>query len=196
MRKRILRIILATLSIMVLMLTAGISAVAAGNGTNDGTGKVNSRVGDAQITPLSDEEISWLTYMREEEKLARDVYIYLYDEYESRIFNNIAASEQKHMDAIKTLLDRYGISDPAAGKGMGEFINTDIQALYVKLTADGSISLEEALKAGIFIEETDIQDLEKGISTTTHKDIRNVYSNLLRGSLNHLDAFQSELAKL
>jgi len=55
----------------------------------------------------------WLTYIREEEKLARDVYLYLYDMWGSSIFDNISVSEQAHMDAIKTLIDRYGLDDPA-----------------------------------------------------------------------------------
>ncbi len=65
---------------------------------------------------LSEAEINSLTYMREEEKLARDVYVYLHDMYGSPIFDKISVSEQTHMDAIKTLLDRYGIPDPVAGQ--------------------------------------------------------------------------------
>src|SRR4030042_6160303 len=70
-------------------------------------------VGYVQAAVLTDEEIYWLTYMREEEKLARDVYIYLFDMYGSRIFGNISVSEQRHMDALKTLIDKYDIDDPA-----------------------------------------------------------------------------------
>ncbi len=61
---------------------------------------------------LSQEEIDDLVYLREEEKLARDVYLHLYNTWGQWIFENIAASEQQHMDAVKTLLDRYGIHDP------------------------------------------------------------------------------------
>lgn len=149
----------------------------------------------AQADGLTDTEKSWLSYMREEEKLARDVYLFLYDKWQSRIFKNISGSEQTHMDAIKTLLDRYGIPDPAAGKGPGEFTNLELQALYNELILDGSVSLVDALHVGIFIEETDIDDLEAGIASTTHKDIKTVYSNLLGGSLNHLEAFNSNLAR-
>ena len=152
-------------------------------------------VGYVQAQGLSDEEINWLTYMREEEKLARDVYLFLYDKWHSRIFKNIAVSEQTHMDAIKTLLDRYGIPDPAADKGPGEFTNSQLQVLYDELIQDGSVSLIDALEVGVFIEETDIDDLNAGIASTTHKGIKIVYSNLLAGSLNHLNAFNSNLAR-
>jgi hypothetical protein len=152
-------------------------------------------VGYVQAAGLSEAEKYWLTYMREEEKLARDVYLFLYDTWHSRIFKNISGSEQRHMDAIKTLLDRYGIPDPAAEKGRGEFTNPELQALYNELIQDGSVSLVDALEVGVFIEETDIEDLNAGIASTTHKDIKTVYSNLLQGSLNHLKAFNSNLAR-
>jgi hypothetical protein len=153
-----------------------------------------SSVGNVQAVDLTATEKYWLTYMREEEKLARDVYLFLYDKWNSRIFTNISASEQTHMDAIKTLLVRYGIPDPAADKGQGEFTNQELQDLYNDLIQQGSISLVEALKVGVFIEETDISDLNEGIASTRRKDIKTVYSNLLQGSLNHLKAFVSNLA--
>jgi hypothetical protein len=151
-------------------------------------------VGLVQAVELTDTEKSWLTYMREEEKLARDVYIFMYEKWGSQIFSNISVSEQSHMDAIKTLLDRYGIPDPAAGKGPGVFTNQDLQDLYNALIEDGSVSLVEALEVGVVIEETDIDDLNAGIASTKRKDIRTVYNNLLQGSLNHLKAFVSNLA--
>jgi hypothetical protein len=144
---------------------------------------------------LSDAEVDWLVYMREEEKLARDVYVFLYEKWHSRIFNNISLSEQKHMDAIKTLLDRYGIPDPAEGKGPGEFFNQEINILYNELIVRGSSSLEEAFNVGVVIEAEDISDLEAAYEETDHKDIGTVYLNLLAGSANHLRAFVSHLSK-
>jgi len=152
-------------------------------------------VGYVRAAVLTDEEIYWLTYMREEEKLARDVYIYLFDMYGSSIFGNISVSEQRHMDAIKTLLDRYGIDDPAAGNEEGIFDDGFLGDLYKTLIDAGSASLVDALKVGVFIEVTDIDDLQAGIASTTRRDIKKVYSNLLRGSYNHFDAFCSNLTK-
>lgn len=146
--------------------------------------------------PLSEAEIQDLVYMREEEKLARDVYIALYNTWKTRIFKNIATSEQTHMDAIKVLLDRYGIPDPAAGKPAGEFTNQELQNLYDELVQDGRRSLMEAMKTGVTIEEKDIADLQEAISQTTHRDVKLVYKNLLSASNNHLKAFISQLARL
>ena len=127
--------------------------------------------------------------MREEEKLARDVYVTLYAKWGLRMFNNISSAEQRHTNAIVTLLNRYGIVDPAAGNAVGVFTNPDLQALYDKLIAQGSTSSAEALKVGVFVEQTDIQDLKTHIAETTKADILQVYNNLLRGSQNHLRAF-------
>ena len=150
--------------------------------------------GGGQATPLTDDEKYWMTYMREEEKLARDVYLSLGARWNLPIFTNIAQSEQVHMDSVKTILDRYGIPDPAAGKAQGAFTDPALQNLYNDLIAQGSASPVEALKAGVIVEETDIADLNKALATTEKNDIRTVYNNLLQGSMNHLNAFQSNLA--
>jgi hypothetical protein len=151
---------------------------------------------------LTAEEINWLTYIREEEKVARDVYRFLYDKWQSRIFKNISNSEQTHMDAVKTLLDRYGITDPVGQNTdpLGQdleavFFNQNLQAMYDELIDAGSVSLVDALEVGVAIEETDIADLTAAIASTTHNDIKTVYGNLLLGSLNHSDAFIANLAK-
>lgn len=132
--------------------------------------------------------------MREEEKMARDVYTYMYNKWGGQIFYNIITSEQKHMDAVKTLLDRYGVADPAANTPAGVFTNPELQTLYNQLIAQGNVSYVEALQAGVFIEETDINDLNTAIAATKRRDIKNVYNNLLLGSQNHLKAFVSNLA--
>jgi hypothetical protein len=147
----------------------------------------------AASSDLSTEEITGLLLMREEEKLAHDVYTVLYEAWNLRIFENIASSEQTHTDAVKALLDAYGILDPAAGEAIGEFVNADLQALYDELVTQGSQSLGEALKVGAAIEEIDILDLEEQLAHTDNADIRAVYENLMKGSRNHLRSFTSTL---
>jgi len=133
--------------------------------------------------------------MREEEKLARDVYLRLYDLWNINIFKNIAASEQTHTDAIKALLDSYSLDDPMSNDENGVFANDDLQALYNQLVDQGSQSLEDALKVGAAVEEIDILDLEKYIAQTDNADIQMVYENLLKGSRNHLRSFAETIQK-
>jgi len=148
-----------------------------------------------RVVPLSEEEIAGLLFMREEEKLARDVYITLGAQWPVNAFTNIATSEQSHMDAILTLLTRYGIADPVAGLGVGEFATEPFQTLYADLIAQGSASLVAALGVGAQIEEIEILDLEARIPVTTHADVQRVYGNLEQASENHLRAFVTQLAR-
>jgi len=157
-----------------------------GNANGDGTGITSIPASD-----LSNDEAIGLLYMREEEKLARDVYNTLYGIWGQPTFQNIAASEQAHMDEVKQLLDRYGLADPALAPG--QFSDPTLQALYNQLVAQGSVSLADALKVGAAIEEIDIIDLQTRIAQTDNADIQWVYNNLMSGSVNHLNSFTSVL---
>lgn len=140
---------------------------------------------------LTADETSSLLYMYEEEKMARDVYNALYALWGQQTFQNIAVSEQAHMDAVKTLLDRYGIAAPSTAAG--SFTNSTLQSLYDSLMATGSQSLADALKVGATIEEVDILDLDARLAQTTNADIQLVYTNLMNGSFNHLRNFVNAL---
>jgi len=142
---------------------------------------------------LSQAEVDSLIFMREEEKLARDVYLALYDIWGLSIFQNIANSEQSHMNAVGNLLATFNLPDPADTSSAGEFTNTELQGLYNELIEMGEQSLADALKVGAAIEEIDILDLEDSLEITEDSSIQRVYENLLKGSKNHLRAFTSTL---
>jgi len=143
-------------------------------------------------TDLTDAEKEGLQLMREEEKLAHDVYIFLYDQWGLPAFRNISNAETRHFDAVGYLLENFEIIDPALSE-MGKFQNKDITFLYDSLTQKGSESMVEALKVGAFIEEFDIADLQKLLALNNDSIIEGVYQNLLRGSNNHLRAFTGQL---
>ena len=147
---------------------------------------------------LSDEEIAALTLMREEEKLARDVYQSLYEKWDVQVFSNIARAEQRHMDAVLCLIERYGLADPVGDNGLGEFQNTALQGLHENLLGQGVESLEAALAVGATIEDLDILDLMQNIEDPEidNKDVLAVFNNLMKGSRNHLRAFTRTLEKL
>lgn len=145
---------------------------------------------------LSQDEIDAILYMREEEKLARDVYLSMYDLYGSIIFSNIANSEQTHMDAVKLLIDKYNLTDPVGNDTRGVFQNQDLQQLYNVLIANGSKSLTDALTVGGIIEEVDIIDLDNWKTKVDNEDILYVFDLLISGSENHLRAFTNQLKNL
>jgi rhodanese-related sulfurtransferase len=138
---------------------------------------------------LSDKEIKGLIQMREEEKLARDVYTTLGSVWGMKIFSNIASSEQTHTDAVKTVLVKYGIKDPVVDNTVGVFVSKDMQDLYNKLVAQGKLSLLDALIVGATVEDLDIRDLEVLKKETKNQDILVTYNNLQKGSRNHIRAF-------
>ncbi len=143
---------------------------------------------------VSAEETAGLVKMREEEKLARDVYQVLADKWQLPVFSRIAGSEQRHMDAVKSLLDKYEISDPISDSTVGVFTDPGLLALFEELTAKGEQSLIDALQVGATIEDLDIFDLEEFIAQADNEDIKTVYQNLLKGSRNHLRAFWYQLS--
>lgn len=141
-----------------------------------------------------DQEKASLRFLREEEKLARDVYRTLYNEWEVRALDNIASSEDTHTSAVRLLLNRYGISDPVVGQPDGSFSNSDLQALHDSLVTAGQESEVEALKVGAAVEEIDLIDLNEDLDTfVDNEDITLVYENLAKGSRNHLRAFTRAL---
>jgi hypothetical protein len=162
------------------------------NGTRNGGGNCLLLQSSATAQPLSTAEEEHLMLLREEEKLARDAYQVLYANWGVRIFNNIAASEQRHFDAVGILIERYGLTHPAQPTA-GVFTNLDLQQLYNDLIAKGNVSLLDALQVGVAIEEKDIEDLKAAMAITDNRDVLRVYSNLLDGSLNHLSAFESHM---
>lgn len=145
-------------------------------------------------TTITEVERQYLTFLREEEKMARDVYTTLLAKYPSMtFFSNISGSEQKHMDAVLGLLNTYNLTDPVGGNSAGVFTNTDIQQLYNTLVAKGNISELDAVIVGLTIEDMDIYDLENGLADITQEDIRTVYTNLIKASKNHMREFYSQL---
>ncbi len=144
---------------------------------------------------LTPTEIEAIKYMAEEEKLAYDVYNKLAEMYPNvPIFANIAKTEATHVKAVLNLAEKYGI--PIKLGAPGQFNNTHIQELYDQLVKEGSKGLEEALKVGALIEETDIKDLQEWIAKVQHEDIKQVFECLMMGSRNHLRSFVSTLEKM
>ncbi len=180
-------------------VTAG-NGLGAGNEACDGTGQHQGgghgegggQVPAFAIGEISPSEADGLAFMREEEKLARDVYLTLYDLWGLQPFTNIASSEQTHTDAVKALLEMYDLADPVVDDSIGVFVNADLQALYDQLVETGSASLADALTVGAAVEEIDILDLIEYIEGTEEANLEFVYENLLAGSENHLRAFVSQ----
>ena len=151
---------------------------------------------DAVIVPVNDQEKSDLIFLREEEKLAHDVYIYAFRKYNNSTFSNIANSEQSHTNSVLNLLTQRNISDPAANLKEGEFLNQDLQAIYNSLVATVDSSENHALIVGATIEDLDLNDIHHFYANTTNSEILLVYDRLTCGSRNHMRSFTKQLTNL
>lgn len=182
------------ISMMAIVFTSSILLTACG-------GDSDSDLLTDSSEALSSEEVAGLLFMREEEELARDLYLDIYEAKDSRltIFKNISdKAETKHAEAVRVLLLKYGIDDPSTGE-RNTYTDATLQALYDQLIniAVGSDDLA-ALRVGALVEETDIADLishEESV-TTEHADIMATYENLLCGSRNHLRSFAGQIESI
>ena len=186
-------------------------AIAKG-GNNSGNNSTDSS------TLLDTTEASHLTFMREEEKLARDVYLTFAGMWPDQpLFYNIATkSEQTHTDTMRDKLAQYGVEDPNPDTNnlpdsLGAFSDTEwgryFDVKFRELTAKGGNSELDALYAGAFIEELDMHDIAEcpevmtaagypdpcGLNYTEELGLINAYSFLIDGSEGHLRAYVGQI---
>jgi hypothetical protein len=160
-----------------------------GAGARDGT-CLGPAVTAAKGT-LNEQQKATLVAMAQEEKLAHDLYTAFAGRYDAVVFDRIAASETRHLTAVRTLLARYGVADPTAGKAAGQFSDPAVQATYDKLLAQGRAGQAAALQVGVTVEQTDIADLTAALNGLSAPDVTQVYTRLRAASQHHLAAFQN-----
>ncbi len=179
----------------VLILIGVVVSLAGAQGF--GTGQSHDEILSAlPIEPLNGPERDALLYMIEEEKMARDVYLYLAEVWNLRTFSNIARSEEQHIAAVLSLLERYEVDVPSTLGEPGRFENEVLRAMYADLIARGETSLEGALRVGATIEDVDLADLNEKLSAVDNEDITMVFKSLIAGSENHMRSFVRQLDRL
>lgn len=142
---------------------------------------------------LEEAELARILFIREEEKLAYDVYKTMFDKYGATVFQNIPNSELSHMESMLTIIKKYELVDPVDVNPRGIFKNTALQTLYNQLIEKGNISILSAYQVGALIEELDISDLTSSLAVTNNQDVRLVYDFLNKGSRNHLRSFYKNI---
>jgi len=146
-----------------------------------------------EAADVSSELAEDLTFLREEEKLARDVYLNIYEAWNLTIFGNISSSEQRHMDRVGETLDAFGLPDPVIDDSVGAFTNLEIANLFVQLVSDGLDDEVAALTVGATIEDLDIHDIQNMAARTHDPTALATYEALECGSRNHMRAFMEQL---
>lgn len=144
------------------------------------------------LPTLTDDEKAGLLLMREEEKLANEVYTAMYNKWNHRVFNNIKESEAYHAELVKGLITKYKLQDPYISE-FGKYRNITLQELYNDLVEKGNKSINDAFEVGAIIEDMDIADLDRLLAKTENADLKQVYETLNLGSRNHMRAFVKNL---
>lgn len=144
---------------------------------------------------MTDKEKATILRMREEEKMARDVYQLLNEKWDQQVFSHISESEIYHMSQMKLWVDKSDLTDPVTQNHdkRGIFSDQSLQKLYNELTTSGIQSKEAAFRAGAKVEETDILDLKKALAETGNTGLQSTYKYLIHASENHLRAFVRNL---
>jgi hypothetical protein len=157
---------------------------------------IQNSVASLPLESLEPAEKERILFIREEEKLAYDVYQTLFDQYGVKIFQNIPNSELSHMEAMLIIIKKYQLVDPMDTHPRGVFTDPVLQSLYNALVGQGHVSLLAAYQVGAKIEELDIYDLNKSIALTNNQDVKLVYDFLNKGSRNHLRSFYKNLVNV
>ena len=141
---------------------------------------------------LTDQQEATLADMAQEEKLAHDLYVAFAARYDAVIFDRIARSETQHLTAVRTLLDRYGLADPTAGKPAGQFSDPAWQAEYDRLLAQGSASQTAAFGGRTRRSSRPTSRIwREALDGLTAADVKQAYTHLLAASRHHLAAFEA-----
>ncbi len=200
-----------------------VGLIGCGGGKGEGKGKNNKEndnseeiVNDAINAPLStltQELQDSIAYMYSEEKLAKEVYLNLYEVHAVKQLNNIATkSEVNHVDAVNRLAIKYDLNtadypdtvapydaESLATYGNGEFPVEKIQVLYDMLYAKGIQSEQDALEVGCIVEVTDVEDLDgylEQAQASNASDVVSIFEFLRNGSYNHYWAFDKGLKQI
>ena len=200
--------------------TGGVNSIATtdANGSTSVDDTALDDLSAAEVNGLDATEASHLTFMREEEKLARDVYLTLADLYPGQqVFNQIATrAEQTHTDTMRDKLDQFNLPDPnpntnelpsSIGVFTGEEWGWYFTEKFALLTTKAGVSELDALYVGAFIEELDMYDIvvcpqvmiDRGYSSpcgleyTDERSLQTAYSALVSGSKSHLRAYVEQI---
>lgn len=168
--------------------TQGSEAIPTGQNTTESCPLLSDLETGAVV--LTEDEISGLLYMIEEEKMAMDLYDAFAEQTGGLIFDRISDSELRHMNSLIRLAEAADIDLSEVSSEAGVFSNPLIQELYDTLLAQGSASLADAIDVGILVEETDIMDLQQHDANVASVELLGlVYDHLATGSEHHLAAF-------
>ncbi len=201
---------MASIASLVIVIFAGCGG--SSGTTNSGAGGINTPPSIAPIQgALTEEQKYSLAYMWHEEKLARDIYLELYKINPAQQLQNIATnSEVQHIELVQNLVAAYDINitnlanyevnysvEELGAMPVGKFAVPQIQELYDALYNKGIASKQASLEVGCMVEVTDIDDLDRFITTAgNNQALIDTFTILRDGSYTHYWAFDDGLKNM
>ncbi len=159
------------------------------SGTN-----VNDESNSVFNETLSPREIDDMNYLIENEKLLRDYFNVMYNKYNLSLFQNVAKSEQSHLNFLAVKFLRYDLKNPTEEKPAGEYVNPELQQTYDIMIAKGETNIYAALLAGSSKVKEDVEDIPLMIDQFEgNADIVLIFSNILIESQKNREVLEQEL---
>lgn len=148
------------------------------------------------IEMLTEDQKDMLYFIYQAEKVSRDIYMTLDNIYkDENTFSFMLFSGQRHLDCARELCDTYGVERSQIDEeSVGKFESKILQTVYDACAEKGKRSIYDALEVAEFIKATEIKDLEYA-SVGMPSFVVNVYENIKKRNLRHLDAFQVTLSR-
>lgn len=132
---------------------------------------------------LSSLEKAGLLNLLESEKMQKDVYEWIYSQYPSEVFADMAFQDGQAMELLSIKVDKYGLENPIHGKLPGEFTDVNVQNEYNDFVRTTVGNLEAMIEQARCMEEafiTKVQEQESLLSGNA--DIRIIYQDLITTS--------------
>lgn len=185
---------------------------------NDNTGN-KFNINNYTMSTLTPDLEYTIAYMGNEERLAYDLYMNLYNYHKensdiviNQLYNIASKAETQHIGIVQSIVHRYNldissiIDNPVADSSAtldtmpsGKYGIQEVQDLYDMLYAKGVQSPKDALEAGCMVEVSDINDLNHDIAVAEDANAADVvaaYKVLRDGSYNHYWAFDKGLKNM
>ncbi len=147
--------------------------------------------GDVQ--GLSNFERDGLVALLETQKMHRDVYAWMNDQFPSAVFAALAESDGEGMERLSQAVNKYGIYNPTSNRLPGEFEDVGLQNRYnefIRLTVGDLPAMIE--NARVMEEEVICQLQEQQLCLCGNDDLRELYGNLIQESKTQLQALAYE----
>lgn len=148
-----------------------------------------TQANDGDTKSLTIAEQNDLLYMIEKEKMMRNIYKTMFQEYNVELFQSIYQAKESHLSLLSSKIDKYDVHNPLVYSAENEFENSSLQLVYDDFLAKKLIYEIEALNFVKNMEERHINYVETTVSQVDgNDDIVSVYNVILLGSQAHLDA--------